>query len=196
MYCKYKRIKVKNKQMQETRKSFAHIHMPKICITVIKSLLLTVNGLSWLCSMATPYTEQVSRIIFIVEQRSLWLERAVTCSSTPQPAVVAQGQWHSPHGLLGRKREQKPGPLRAFAPSHLLLEPKHLWLEHGQNPDWDLNPPFFFFCLFGAVLAAYGGSQARSLIRAVVVGRWHSHNKARSKPRLQPIPQLAATPDP
>ena len=55
---------------------------------------------------------------------------------------------------------------------------------------------FFIFCLFRlfrATPAAYGGSQARDLIRAVAAGLRHSH--ARSKPRLQPTPQLMATPD-
>ena len=57
-----------------------------------------------------------------------------------------------------------------------------------------------FVCLFvcfhfRAALTAYGGSQARGQIGAVVVGLCHSHN-ARSQPHLQPTPQLIATPDP
>ena len=43
---------------------------------------------------------------------------------------------------------------------------------------------------------AYGGSQARGLIGAVAAGLRHSHSNARSKPSLQPTPQLTATPDP
>ena len=54
----------------------------------------------------------------------------------------------------------------------------------------------FCFCLFRAVPEAYGGSQARGLIRAVAVGLHHSHSKARSEPHLRPTPQLMATPDP
>ena len=47
-----------------------------------------------------------------------------------------------------------------------------------------------FFCLFAfsrAALLAYGGSQARGPIGAVVTG---------SEPCLQPMPQLTATLDP
>ena len=57
----------------------------------------------------------------------------------------------------------------------------------------------FFFGLFAiswAAPAAYGGSQARGRIRAVATGLHQSHSKAGSEPRLQPTPQLTATPDP
>ena len=61
------------------------------------------------------------------------------------------------------------------------------------------NRFFFFFGLFAiswATSAAYGGSQARGRIRAVAADLRHSHSNARSKLRLQPTPQLMATPDP
>ena len=54
---------------------------------------------------------------------------------------------------------------------------------------------FFFIGLFAiswAALAAYGGSQARGLIRAVAPSLCQSHSKAGSEPHLQPTPQLAA----
>ena len=54
----------------------------------------------------------------------------------------------------------------------------------------------FFFFLYRAALVAYGASQARGPIRAVAAGLYHSHNNSGSKPRLRPIPQLMATPDP
>ena len=54
----------------------------------------------------------------------------------------------------------------------------------------------FFFGLFRATPTAYGGSQARSLIRARAAGLRHSHSNARFEPRLQPIPQLTAMPNP
>ena len=57
---------------------------------------------------------------------------------------------------------------------------------------------FFFFCLFAiswAAPAAYGGSQARGRIGAVATGLRQSHSNAGSEPRLQPTPQLTATPD-
>ena len=52
------------------------------------------------------------------------------------------------------------------------------------------------FCLLGAALAAYGGSQARGLIGVVAAGLCQSHSNARSEPFLQPTPQLMATLDP
>ena len=57
----------------------------------------------------------------------------------------------------------------------------------------------FLFCLFAfsrAALAAYGGFQARGLIQAVDTGLGQSHSNVGSEPRLQPTPQLTATPDP
>ena len=55
---------------------------------------------------------------------------------------------------------------------------------------------FFKFCLFRAVLTAYGSYQAKGRIRAVGAGLSHSHSNTRSKPRLQPTPQHKAMPDP
>ena len=46
-----------------------------------------------------------------------------------------------------------------------------------------------------AAPAAYGGSQARGRIGAVATGLRQSHSNTGSKPRLQPTPQLTATPD-
>ena len=57
---------------------------------------------------------------------------------------------------------------------------------------------FFFICLFAiswATPAAYGGSQTRDLIGAVAASLRQSHSNAGSEPRLQPTPQLTATPD-
>ena len=55
-----------------------------------------------------------------------------------------------------------------------------------------VGPPFFFFWLFRATPAAYGGSQSRGRIRAVAAGLHHSHSNAGSEPCLQLIPQLMA----
>ena len=53
-----------------------------------------------------------------------------------------------------------------------------------------------FFCR-GAAPAAYGGSQARGLFRAVAARLHYSNSNARSEPRcLRSTPQLTATPDP
>ena len=55
------------------------------------------------------------------------------------------------------------------------------------------------FCLFAisrAVPTAHGGSQTRGLIGDIAAGLCQSHSNARSEPRLQPIPELTATPNP
>ena len=68
-------------------------------------------------------------------------------------------------------------------------------------PDTWIREAFFcsfVFCfLFDrATPAAYGGSQAGGPIGSVAAGLCHSHSNARSEPRLQPTPQLTATPYP
>ena len=65
---------------------------------------------------------------------------------------------------------------------------------HPPSKPWGFSF-LYFFCLFRAAPEAYGGSQARGLIRAVAPGLHHSHSNTRSKPRLRHTPQLTATPD-
>ena len=55
---------------------------------------------------------------------------------------------------------------------------------------------FFFFGLFRALLAAYGGSQARGQIEAAAANLHHSHSNSGSEPHLWPKPQLMAMLDP
>ena len=58
---------------------------------------------------------------------------------------------------------------------------------------------FLLFCLFAfsrAAPMAYGGSQARGLIGAAAASLHQSHSNSGSEPRLQPTPQVTATPDP
>ena len=55
---------------------------------------------------------------------------------------------------------------------------------------------FFSFSFSRAVLAAYGGSQARGRIGAVASGLHHSRSNVGSELHLRPMPQLTATPDP
>ena len=62
---------------------------------------------------------------------------------------------------------------------------------------------FFCFVLFCFVFAfsraapgAYGGSQARGRIGAIATSLHQGHGNSESELRLQPIPQLTATPDP
>ena len=61
------------------------------------------------------------------------------------------------------------------------------------SPD---NIMSFFFLLLRATPVAYGCSQARGQIGVVAVNLNHSRSNSRSKPYLQPTPQLTATLDP
>ena len=54
---------------------------------------------------------------------------------------------------------------------------------------------YLFILLFRATPMAHEGSQVRSLIGATAAGLHQSHSNTRSEPRLQPTPQLTATPD-
>ena len=54
----------------------------------------------------------------------------------------------------------------------------------------------YLFVFSRATPTAYGGSQARGLIRAVATGLHHSHSNTGSELCLPPAPQLMATPDP
>ena len=56
------------------------------------------------------------------------------------------------------------------------------WLASSSFPSF-----FFFYFLFRATLAAYGGSQAKGRIRAAATGLQHSHSNTGSEPhpRLQ-----------
>ena len=47
-----------------------------------------------------------------------------------------------------------------------------------------------------AAPVAYGGSQARGRNGAIAAGLYHRHGNARSKPCLQPTPQLMVMLDP
>ena len=55
---------------------------------------------------------------------------------------------------------------------------------------------FAFFVFSRAAPSAYGGPQARGLIRATAARLHHNHRNSISEPGLQPIPQLTAMPDP
>ena len=57
---------------------------------------------------------------------------------------------------------------------------------------WSFVP---LVCLSRAAPAACGDSQARGRTGALAAGLCHSHSNPGSKPCLQPIPQLTATPD-
>ena len=55
---------------------------------------------------------------------------------------------------------------------------------------------FLSFVFLRAAPTTYGGSQVLGPIGAVAASLHHGHSNARSNLRLQPTPQLMATPDP
>ena len=83
---------------------------------------------------------------------------------------------------------------------HFAIFP-HLLLNFNKFAEFKIaqfSGNFFSFCPFAfsrAAPMAYGGSQARGLIRAVATGLHHSHSNGGSEPHPRPTPQLTATPD-
>ena len=81
-----------------------------------------------------------------------------------------------------------------------------IWISSGSKKDFKVKEAhfgfnnkilyFFLFCLFRAAPTAFGGSQAKGLIRATAASLHHCHSSARSKLCLQLTPQLTAMPDP
>ena len=82
---------------------------------------------------------------------------------------------------------------RLSAGSSFLLPVRGWGLFHWKLSDfWVI---ITIFCLFRAAPRAYGGSQARGRIGAEAASLYQDHSNAGSEPRLQPTPQLSATPD-
>ena len=83
--------------------------------------------------------------------------------------------------------------------NEIVMVIKNLLKNKGLRLDGFVGEFFFFFFVFllflWAAPAAYGGSQARGQIGAAATGLCQSHSNVGSKPRLQPTPQLMATPD-
>ena len=115
---------------------------------------------------------------------------------TPDPTDGSKARV-TPAGSQERTSCMKEG----LDPAMLCTRSLFLWGVRAvvsQRDSQELFPYFFFFfLLFRAVLAAYGGSQARGLIRrATPASLHHSHSNVGSEPHLRPTPQLTATPDP
>ena len=90
--------------------------------------------------------------------------------------------------LRGAERGQREGRMIPGLWLGTLMDGAAILREGTRGRD------FFFFFLFRASLVAYGCSQVRGRVGVVAAGLCHSH--IRSKPPLQPTPQLAAMPDP
>ena len=79
--------------------------------------------------------------------------------------------------------------------THILMDTNWVrnLLSHNRTPR---NLFFFFFCFFLCRSPPHNPSPPRGQIGMVDASRYHSHRNARSKPCLQPTPQLMAVPDP
>ena len=91
---------------------------------------------------------------------------------------------------------RKPNCKEASYFQHILF--KMCFIQHFCLSNVILFTFFFVVVLFAfsrATPAAHGDSQARGQIGAVAASLRQSHSNAGSEPRLQPTPQLTATPD-
>ena len=98
------------------------------------------------------------------------------------------GQTQSPRGV-----QTQPGCDRAACGPVPFSIPGLLTL---QSLCPKLRAPDCFLFVFLGPHPTYASSRARGRIRAAAVGLPHSHSNTRSELRLQPTPQLVATPDP
>jgi len=106
---------------------------------------------------------------------------------------VGQAVW-----ALGKQRvESHPKGCRRDHRAVLswLEWPRHLVVQETSEPQTCVCV-CVCVCVFRATPLACRGSQARGPIRAVATRLHQSHSNTGSKPRLQPIPQLTAMPDP
>ena len=117
-----------------------------------------------------------------------WILAASPRCDSPNCQISPGGQNHPWLKIIGLKeRAYLPFLLLNFIFARMLtclcVSVKK---EHSQTLG------FFFFW---AALEACGGSQPRGLIRAVATGLCQRQSNMRSELRLQPTPQLTATPD-
>ena len=121
----------------------------------------------------------------------------ITCGAVP---TVAQG-YRLCLGGAGTQVRSLAQWVKDLALLQLWLRREHVFGENVTEGILELKFPcfyfgslflFLFFAFFRAALSADGSSQARGQIRTVAVGLCHSHSNARSKPCLQPTPQLTA----
>ena len=140
---------------------------------------------------------------WVKDRALLWLWCRLAATAPIRPLA-----WEPPYAvgaaLKGRKKKRKKKNVSFSALMwHFRLELTLRSIFQGlQEPL--LNFPFFlsfylllllFFAISWAAPVAYGGSQARGLIRAVATGLRQSHSNVGSEPHLQPTPQLMATLD-
>ena len=130
--------------------------------------------------------------------------RILLLPQTPTPGNVLVDTIyvrHPPPWVWGKKQKNKKKPAiwpqETFSQLYIsnVLSELEKW---NRKRKLDLMIPFFFFffCLFMAVPAAYGRSQARVKSGAIAASLHHSHCHTRSETHLQPTPQLTATLNP
>ena len=99
---------------------------------------------------------------------------ALLPSSKPPPLVPTH--CHSPSRL-----HQCIETAATLASAQSPLSNSHHGCLHTHILFWGFGVFFVLFCLFRAAPTAYGSSQARGQIRAIVAGLCHSHSNARSE---------------
>ena len=153
------------------------------------SPLTTLTRFCILSAMACFLRRKAFSIMSLSPTFSSWIDTKASGALTNEQRHVSPKQELSGN-ITRRQFESSLGDRNTWG--HMLglqQESKGLWF----SPASSLS---LFFCLFSATPVAYGSSQARDQIRAVAAGRHHSYSNARSKPYLQPIPQLTAMLDP
>ena len=114
-----------------------------------------------------------------------WEPPYATGAALKRKNKIKQTPQRRPHILSKKKkRKEKENQLYIYIlilfqilfPYRSLQDIEYCSLCYMAGPCW--LSIFFFFGLFRAVPVAYGGSQARSRIRAVAAGLHHSHSNA------------------
>ena len=95
--------------------------------------------------------------------------------------------------ITGLRSRGKKAPTKASSEESPIVLTGHAHCS-TQHPSFIFF--FFFFLAFRAAPAAHGSSQARDRIRATAVSLYNRHSNSGSKPRVLPIPQFTAMPDP
>ena len=158
------------------------------CLYITTIMLLT----PWMCgsfSHTKEFSDSVNTSWVSYNFPQLWhclpgnSIRSCRLRAQSHKTVFTSGEHHNPRVVTFASDSESHNPLLRFS-----------WFPRVANRIQENI--LLFLCLFRAILVAHGGSQARGWIRAAATVLCHSHSNVGSKPRMQPTPQLTATPDP
>ena len=150
-------------------------------------------GQKTMCCLIVSLTPSLSQRTFLC----LWVNHHSIAQKTGQQEAFLcpdsreeNGSWHKP-GWWPRC----PSTCKRVCTGQIRIQANQSGTNSYHRNNYWLFFVFFFFFL-RVIPMAYGGSQARDLIRAVAANLHHSHNHTRSEPRLWSTSQLMATLDP